>query len=337
MSVDPEIRRSHRARLARLEPWWPPEPDAARRRAQRRADRARRRRLRAARLLRLRHRHARTSTASRPTACASRTSTPPRSCSPTRSCLLTGRNHHSQRHGPRRRPRDRATPATAAASRARTASSPRSCAAHGLRDVRGRQVAPHARRRDAHGRRRAAAGRSGAASSAGTGSTAARPTSSCPTLFHDNHSVQPPRTPDDGYHLSEDLADRAIEYLADLRAVDAEQPFFLYFATGACHSPHHAPPEWIERYRGQFDEGWDAWRERDVRPPARARASCPPGTELSPRPHWVPGVGRPRSPRTRRSRRASWSASPAFLSHTDAQIGRVLDVPRARPASSTTR
>ena len=83
-----------------------------------------------------------------------------------------------------------------------------------------------------------------------------------PTLYCDNHSVQPPRTPAEGYHLTEDLVDHAIEYLSDLRNADGEQPFFLYFATGACHSPHHAPPEWIERYRGVFDDGWDALRER---------------------------------------------------------------------------
>ncbi len=78
-----------------------------------------------------------------------------------------------------------------------------------------------------------------------------------PTLYCDNHSVQPPRTMDESYHLSADLADRAIEFLSDLRNVDQQQRFFLYFATGACHSPHQAPPEWIARYRGQFDDGWD--------------------------------------------------------------------------------
>ncbi len=98
-------------------------------------------------------------------------------CSPTRSCLLTGRNHHRNGMG---RVADLAMgfPATRARSRARTASSPRSSGPR-LRDVRRRQVAPHARRRDAHGGRPRAAGRSGAASTAGTASTAARRTSSC--------------------------------------------------------------------------------------------------------------------------------------------------------------
>ena len=123
-----------------------------------------------------------------------------------------------------------------------------------------------------------------------------------PALYHDNHAVRPPRSLDEGYHLSADLADRAIEYLGDLRAVDDELPFFLYFATGACHSPHHAPAEWIERYKGRFAKGWDAWREETF---ARQLATgiVPEGTVLTPRPPWVPAwdsLG-PASARARRA------------------------------------
>ncbi len=74
--------------------------------------------------------------------------------------------------------------------------------------------------------------------------------------------MRPPESIEDGYHLTEDLADRAIEFLGDLRAVDAARPFFLYFATGACHSPHQPPRRWLDHYRGRFDIGWDAWREQ---------------------------------------------------------------------------
>ena len=99
--------------------------------------------------------------------------------------------------------------------------------------------------------------------------------------------MRPPRSIEEGYHLSADLADRAIEFLGDLRAVDDTLPFFLYFATGACHSPHHAPADWIERYKGHFAGGWDEWREATF---ARQVASgiIPEGTVLSPRPAWVP-------------------------------------------------
>ena len=140
-----------------------------------------------------------------------------------------------------------------------------------LRDLRGRQVAPHARRRDAHGRRRARRGRSPAASTVGTGSTAARPTSSCRRCTTTTIRCCRPASPEDGYHLSADLADRAIGFLGDLRAVDADRPFFCYFATGACHSPHHAPQEWIERYRGQFDGGLGRVARGHVRAPDRER------------------------------------------------------------------
>ena len=130
-----------------------------------------------------------------------------------------------------------------------------------------------------------------------------------PTLYCDNHSVQPPRTVAEGYHLTEDLVDHAIEYLSDLRNVDGEQPFFLYFCTGACHSPHHAPPEWIEKYRGMFDDGWDALRER-VLERQLAAGIVPAGTELSRAAVRGCRRGTTWSRRTRRSRRGSWSASP---------------------------
>jgi arylsulfatase len=144
-----------------------------------------------------------------------------------------------------------------------------------------------------------------------------------PALFHDNHSVRPGRSIEDGYHLSADLADRAIEFLGDLRAVDDDQPFFLYFATGACHSPHQAPRSWIDGYRGQFDDGWDAWRERTY---ARqlALGVIPPGTALSDRPPWVPKwetLGE--TERTVASRFMECFAG--FLSYTDAQIGRLVE------------
>jgi arylsulfatase len=143
-----------------------------------------------------------------------------------------------------------------------------------------------------------------------------------PSLYHDNHSVAPPRSVAEGYHLSEDLADRAITFLGDLRSVDPDQPFFLYFCTGACHSPHHAPRDWIDRFQGQFDIGWDAWRERTH---ARQLESglIPAGTRLSPRPPWVPAWDDlPESEQKVSARFMECFAG--FLAHADAQIGRVL-------------
>ena len=144
-----------------------------------------------------------------------------------------------------------------------------------------------------------------------------------PALFHDNHAVRPPATIADGYHLTEDLADRAIEFVGDLRAVDQHRPFFLYLATGACHSPHQPPPRWREHYRGRFDLGWDTWRERTH---ARQLASglLPSSTRLSERPPWVDAWDSLSSEQQRVAARFM-ECFAGFLSHADEQIGRVLD------------
>jgi arylsulfatase A-like enzyme len=149
-----------------------------------------------------------------------------------------------------------------------------------------------------------------------------------PALYHDNHSVRPPRSVEDGYHLTEDLADRAIEFLGDLRAVDADKPFFLYFATGACHSPHQPPRRWLEHYRGRFSLGWDAWRDQAF---ARQLASglLPASTTMSPRPPWVPAF----DSLDRRNQAVAarfMECFAGFLSHADEQIGRILDFLRER-------
>ena len=83
-----------------------------------------------------------------------------------------------------------------------------------------------------------------------------------PELVYDNHQVEPGKSPEEGYHLTEDLVDKAISFVADAKQVAPDKPFFLYFATGAMHAPHHVPREWADRYQGQFDDGWDAYREK---------------------------------------------------------------------------
>ena len=83
-----------------------------------------------------------------------------------------------------------------------------------------------------------------------------------PDLVYDNHQVEPPKTPEEGYHLTADLADHAIGFIADLKQVAPDKPFFLYFAPGANHAPHHVPKEWADKYKGKFDAGWDVYREK---------------------------------------------------------------------------
>jgi arylsulfatase len=143
-----------------------------------------------------------------------------------------------------------------------------------------------------------------------------------PALFHDNHCTRPPKEVEDGYHLTTDLVDRATEFLGDLRAVEPVKPFFLYFCTGACHSPHQAPPEWNERYRGAFDDGWDALRTR-VHQRQLAMGVIPPGTALSPRPPWVPAWD-DLDEDSRRVAARFMECFAGFLSHTDAELGRLV-------------
>jgi arylsulfatase len=81
-----------------------------------------------------------------------------------------------------------------------------------------------------------------------------------PELIFDNHAVEPEKTPEEGYHLTEDLVDKAISFIADAKQVAPDKPFFMYFCPGAMHAPHHVPKEWADKYKGQFDEGWDVYR-----------------------------------------------------------------------------
>ncbi len=144
-----------------------------------------------------------------------------------------------------------------------------------------------------------------------------------PDLVYDNHQVDPPRTPAQGYHLTEDLADMAIAFIADAKQIAPEKPFFLDFCTGATHAPHHVPREWADRYRGRFDDGWDAYRERTF---ARQKelGVVPADAELSRKDPDVPDWSSLPEPARRLAARMM-EVYAGFLSHTDAHIGRVLD------------
>jgi arylsulfatase A-like enzyme len=108
-----------------------------------------------------------------------------------------------------------------------------------------------------------------------------------PSLYHGTTPIEPGRTAEEGYHLTEDLAARAVDWIRQQKALMAERPFFLYFAPGATHAPHHVPKEWAEKYKGRFDAGWDALREETF---ARQRelGVIPPDAELTRRPSEIP-------------------------------------------------
>ncbi|MEX1009457.1 MAG: arylsulfatase, partial [Acidimicrobiia bacterium] len=241
-------------------------------------------------------------------------------CSPTRACVMTGRNHHSVGMG---RITDLATgfPGYHARIDKEHGFLPEMLVPHGYAAyaVGKWHLTPDEERHLGASRARWPLGRG---FERFYGYHGGETHQFAPSLVHDNHRVPVPRSFEDGYHLTEDLADRAIEFIADLKAADPHKPFFTYFCTGACHSPHHAPPEWIERCRGRFDAGWDVWRDATF---ARQQSMglLPASTELSPRPGWVPAWNS-LAPEEQRLAARFQECFAAFLSHADHHIGRVL-------------
>ena len=144
-----------------------------------------------------------------------------------------------------------------------------------------------------------------------------------PQLIRDKTYIEPPATPEEGYHLDADLADQAINYLRDLRLADPERPFLMWYATGTPHAPHQAPPEWIDRYAGQFDQGWDVWRE-EVLARQKEMGVIAADVELSARPEWVAPWDEIDPDRQRLYARMM-EVYAGFLSHADHHIGRLLD------------
>jgi arylsulfatase A-like enzyme len=144
-----------------------------------------------------------------------------------------------------------------------------------------------------------------------------------PSLVRNTTLVEPPKTPGEGYHLSEDLADDAIGWLQKHKAFQPEKPFFMYWATGAVHGPHHVAKEWADKYKGKFDGGWDAYRER-VYERAKKMGWIPPETQLTPRhPSMIAWDSIPENERPFQRRLMEVFAG--FAEHADTQAGRLLD------------
>ena len=144
-----------------------------------------------------------------------------------------------------------------------------------------------------------------------------------PDLTQDNASVRQPRQPEEGYHLSEDLADQAIKQMLDAHVNAPEKPFFMYYATGAAHAPHHAPKEWADRYKGKFDMGWDRYREI-VFQRQKDLGLLAADAQLSPRDPDVPEWDS-LSDDQRRLYTRMMEVFAGFLSHADHHFGRILD------------
>lgn len=143
-----------------------------------------------------------------------------------------------------------------------------------------------------------------------------------PELVRDNSQTEPPKTPEEGYHLTPDLVEKAKAMIADAKQVAPEKPFFMYFCTGAQHAPHHVPKEWADKYKGKFDKGWDAYRE-EVFARQKKMGIIPRDTVLS---RHDPDVQdwRKLSADERRLYARMMEVFAGFLEHTDHYIGELI-------------
>src|SRR3954466_42277 len=144
-----------------------------------------------------------------------------------------------------------------------------------------------------------------------------------PALYEGTKPVEPGKTPEEGYHLTEDLADKAIGWVRQQKALAGDKPFFMYFAPGAAHAPHHAPKEWIEKYKGQFDQGWDRLREATIER-QKVMAVIPRDTELTQRHDEIPAWDEmPEELKPVLIRQMECFAG--MLDHGDHHVGRLVD------------
>jgi arylsulfatase A-like enzyme len=144
-----------------------------------------------------------------------------------------------------------------------------------------------------------------------------------PSLYNGTTPVEPPKTPEQGYHLTEDLADNCIAWLRTQKSIAPDKPFFIYFAPGATHAPHHVPKQWIEKYKGKFAHGWDKQREITFAK-QKELGVLGPDAELTPRPDEIPAWDdMPAALKPVLERQMETYAG--FMEHTDHQVGRIID------------
>jgi arylsulfatase len=144
-----------------------------------------------------------------------------------------------------------------------------------------------------------------------------------PALYEGTTALEPDKTPAEGYHFTEDMTDKAINWVRQQKALMPDKPFFVYYATGATHAPHHVPKEWADKYKGKFDGGWDKLREETF---ARQKALgvIPPDAELTARPPEIPAWDDV-APALKPVLARQMEVYAGFMEHTDHHVGRLLD------------
>jgi arylsulfatase len=242
-------------------------------------------------------------------------------CSPTRQALLTGRNHHSVGMG---------------------ATTEMATSAPGNSSVRPKEKAPIAETLKLNGYSTSQFGKchevpvwevspvgpfqqwpTGSGFEYFYGFVGGEANQCYPGLFEGTTPIEPPKSPEDGYTLTEDLANRAITWVRQQKALTPDKPFFMYFAPGATHAPHHVPKEWSDKYEGKFDDGWDALREQ-ILAKQKKLGVVPKDAELTKRHDEIPGWEEmPDDLKPVLARQMELYAG--FLEQTDHEVGRVVD------------
>ena len=144
-----------------------------------------------------------------------------------------------------------------------------------------------------------------------------------PAIYEGTTPLEPEKTPEEGYHFTEDMTNRAIKWIRQQKSLMPDKPFFVYFAPGATHAPHHVPKEWSDKYKGKFDQGWDRLRQ-EIFARQVALGVVPPQTELTARPAEIPAWDEmPESLKPVLRRQMEVYAG--FLEHTDYHVGRLVD------------
>jgi arylsulfatase len=144
-----------------------------------------------------------------------------------------------------------------------------------------------------------------------------------PAIHEGTKAVEAPKTPEQGYHFMEDMTDKAIAWVSQQRLLANDKPFFMYFAPGATHAPHHVPKEWADKYKGKFDKGWDKLREETF---ARQKklGVIPQDCDLTARPEEIPSWDS-QSPEFQRVLAREMEVYAGFYSYADHHIGRLID------------
>ena len=144
-----------------------------------------------------------------------------------------------------------------------------------------------------------------------------------PTLYEGTTPVEPKKTPEEGYHLVDDMTDKALAWIGQQKALAPDKPFFVYFAPGATHAPHHVPKEWADKYKGKFDQGWDKLREETFARQLKLGV-IPPDSKLTPRPKEIPSwdeMPEALKPVLRRQ----MEVYAGYMEYTDFHVGKLLD------------